>query len=349
MRHVLAWPLVAALLAGAPLLAQDEEEEEEEAGTEEERRPCFTHTLEGAAGLAVTRDGKWAGAADLEKLYLYRGGLAPTGFVQFSFRPLHLAAHPELPQLAVAAGNIRIVDPAAKKAVAEFKPSAWFAAWRQGGKQILGIDYDKNVQIWDVGTRKAVAKWKLPFDKKTSSRLEAYDDAAGLLALGFDDGTVRVFEAGSGRDLLTIKAHPVEGELRLNGLAISPDGRRIATSDFQQIKLWDAASGELKQRFSTRPGGLASRVRFLAGGTRIGFANYVDPGYGFSFLDAESGKLLAQGAISRGSIVDWDIAFPDSDDPTLVALDDNGTLHWCRYSAATGQKPGIVVKGGRRP
>jgi hypothetical protein len=36
------------------------------------------------------------------------------------------------------------------------------------------------------------------------------------------------------------------------------------------------------------------------------------------------------------------MAFPDSDDPLIVFVADQN-LYLCRYSAATGQKPGIKV------
>jgi hypothetical protein len=89
-------------------------------------------------------------------------------------------------------------------------------------------------------------------------------------------------------------------------------------------------------------------VRFYAKGTRLAIANAVGGGYGFDFFDAETGKKLAGARLmAHESIVSWDMAFPDSEDPQIVALADT-TLYWCRYSAATGQKPGILIRGGER-
>lgn len=342
----LAPMLVAVLLAPFPAVAQ-----EEEAEPKEHRQPCFTGSAEDVTAVAVTRDAQAAAAIGLEDLFVYIGGLAPIGSIHWSYRPIHMAPHPQLTQMAVAADKVRIVELATKKSVAVFKPAAWFVAWRKGGAQLLGIDWDWQVHVWDVGTRKEIAKWKLPLDKKASSRFEDYSDAAGLLALGFKDGTIRIFEDETAREVARFMAHPVSGEDYITGMAFHRDGKGLATCDFGQIKIWELPSGELKHRFSTRstPGGLASLVRYYAKGTRIAFANAVGGGYGFDFLDAETGKPVAGARITaHDSIESWDMAFPDSDDPQLVALAD-GTLHWCRYSAATGQKPGILVKGSKRP
>jgi hypothetical protein len=319
---------------------------QEDAPEEERRQPCFAQPLEDSTEIAVTGDGEYAGAITYERFHVYAGGLGPMGFMSFGGRPIGMAPHPTRSQMAVAVGNVKLVDMATRKSVAEFKPASYYAAWRKGGAQLLGIGYDDNVRTWDVATRKEVApKWKLPLGKKESARFFEYNDAGGLLALGFDDGRVRVFEADTGREVVTVMAHPVEGELKLNGVSLSTDAKRLATSDFSQIKVWDVATGEMKHRFSTRPGGLARFVRFYAGGKRLAFANPVAGGYGFQFIDAETGDTVGKGPIGSGSIEGWDMAFPDSDDPLIVAIADQ-VLFWCRYSAVVGLTKGITITGG---
>ena len=336
-RHWLA--AVVALCVPAAATGQEDQEEQERT------QPCFTQPLESSTEIAVTGDGEYAGAITLEHFHVYTGGLGPMGFMNFGSRPIGMAPHPNRSQMAVAVGNVRLVDMATRKSVAEFKPGSYYAAWRKGGAQLLGIGYDGNVRTWDVATRKeTTAKWKLPLGKKESARFFEYNDAAGLLALGFDDGRVRIFEADTGREAATIKAHPVEGELKLNGVSLSPDGKRLATSDFSQIKVWDVATGEMKHRFSTRPGGLARFVRFYAGGKRLAFANPVAGGYGFQFIDAETGDTVGKGPIGSGSIEGWDMAFPDSEEPTILFLA-NETLYLCPYASATGKGPGIQSTG----
>jgi WD40 repeat protein len=332
MRHALSsvrWALSMATLAGVAAAAD-----------KEERKPCFSTSLPEARAIAISRDGKYAGAGDLEAFHVLASGLAPTGFLKFSFRPVHMAPHPDRALFAVAAGNVHLVDMATRKAVAELEPASWFVAWRRGGAELLGIDYDNAVHVWDPATRRELVKWKLPLGKKVSSRFEDYADAAGLLALGFEDGSVRVFDVADGRQVSRFDAHPAEGEIKMTGMALSPDGRLLATCDYGQVKLWDTATGEMKRRFSTR-GGLASLVRFYGKGSRLAVANYVGTGYGFDFLDAETGERLARATLTGHDAVEsWDMAFADSEEPTILFLA-NETVYLCPWSAATGKGPGI--------
>jgi len=80
-------------------------------------------------------------------------------------------------------------------------------------------------------------------------------------------------------------------------------------------------------------------------GMRLAFANPVAGGYGFQFIDAETGATVGKGRIGSSSIEGWDMAFPDSDDPLIVAIADQ-VLFWCRYKAVVGLTKGITIKGG---
>ena len=55
------------------------------------------------------------------------------------------------------------------------------------------------------------------------------------------DRTVKVWDAGSGQETLTLKGHTGG----VNGVAFSPDGRRIASASYDQtVKVWDAGTGQ---------------------------------------------------------------------------------------------------------
>jgi len=336
VRRTVSWVPWALSLAAAASVPTD---------AEDKRQPCSSTPLPDARTAAISPDGKYVGAGDLESLHVLVDGLV-TGVVKFSFRPVHIAAHPEGGLFAVAAGNVHIVDMATHTAVAEIKPACWYVAWRRGGAQLLGIDYDNAVHVWDSATRRELTKWKLPLGQKVSSRFEDYADAPGLLALGFEDGSVRVFDVADGRQVSRFDAHPAEGEIGMTGLGLRADGRLLATCDYGQVKVWDVATGEMKRQFSSRPGGLASRVRFSANGRRLAIANRVGSGFGIDFLDAETGERLARAALSAHDAVEsWDMAFPDSEEPTILFLA-NDTVHLCPWSLAIGKGPGVKVPYG---
>jgi WD40 repeat protein len=163
------------------------------------------------------------------------------------------------------------------------------------------------------------------------------------LAIATRDGNIQVFEADSGRAVGAVMAHSVGDEPRMTGMSFHPDGRLLASCSYSQIIIWDTIHAKMKSRFSTRPGGLATCVKHFAQGTKLAAANYGDPGYGFTFFDAETGKLIAQGMVtSHESVKAWDMAFPDSEDPVIVIAAEE-MLYECRYSAVIGKKPGIKV------
>src|SRR5207248_1310182 len=61
------------------------------------------------------------------------------------------------------------------------------------------------------------------------------------LATGCGDGTAKVWEAASGRELLTLKGHFTQGNLVVSW---SPDGQRLATASADgTAKVWQAAAG----------------------------------------------------------------------------------------------------------
>ncbi len=85
----------------------------------------------------------------------------------------------------------------------------------------------------------------------------AWNDTGELLAAGFGDGTVRLFDTGSGELLRVFVGH----SSAVRGLTFSPDGQTIASaSDDTTVRLWDATFGHSIRTFE----GHTNAVNFVA-------------------------------------------------------------------------------------
>ncbi|KAB8317041.1 NACHT domain-containing protein, partial [Tolypothrix campylonemoides VB511288] len=96
---------------------------------------------------------------------------------------------------------------------------------------------------------------------KALSRVEsvAFSIDGRLLATGDYNGVVRLWEAASGRELLTCKRHTH----KVNSVTFSPDGKTLASgSDDQTVRLWDINTGECLNTLY----GYSSRVYSVAFG-----------------------------------------------------------------------------------
>ena len=69
----------------------------------------------------------------------------------------------------------------------------------------------------------------------------AYSPDGKRLATASDDQTAKVWDAETGKELLTLRGHSAT----VYGVAYSPDGKRLATaSEDGTAKVWDADSGK---------------------------------------------------------------------------------------------------------
>ena len=121
-------------------------------------------------------------------------------------------------------------------------------------------------QLWDVATGQELPAFSENIDTQRSF---AFSPDGGTLAIGFEDGTVKLLDVASGQELYTLSGHTKA----VRTLAFSSDGNLLISGGGDHIKLWDAASGdELASlsvvdvyRLSLSPNGKLMLVRSFRG------------------------------------------------------------------------------------
>ena len=103
--------------------------------------------------------------------------------------------------------------------------------------QVLASARPNGVELWDVKTGTALGVLK----HQTQVYAVAFAPHGQLIATSGSDGTVKLWDARTYQERMTLKGHykPVES------VAFSPDGKLLATASHDEtIKLWDVVTGQ---------------------------------------------------------------------------------------------------------
>ena len=96
------------------------------------------------------------------------------------------------------------------------------------------------IKIWDVMAQKEVKTLKGPTGAVTAL---AYAPDGTLLSIG-QDRTFRVWDVNAGKETKTLQQTPDKQD-DLYGLAVSPDGKSVATSGYSGwLTVWSLADGK---------------------------------------------------------------------------------------------------------
>ena len=157
-----------------------------------------------------------------------------------------IAWAPDGQQIASASEDrtIRIWDAASGREARTLRGHAagvYGVAFSPDGGRLASISWDGTVKLWEVATGAEVRTFRGMVRRPESfGNAIAFRPDGRWLATGSDDGRVVVWEVETGRDVYTLVGH----SWPVTAVAFSPDGRRIASADYQSIKFWDVRTGE---------------------------------------------------------------------------------------------------------
>jgi WD40 repeat protein len=158
------------------------------------------------------------------------------------------------------ASSVRLWDVATGRQLRELKGHTGgvnAVALSPNGRTLVSASHDATLRLWDPAAGKQVRKIQVPdaTAREGGPSQEkgihyggvltvAYSPDGRLLASGSCDGTVRVWDAGTGKELHTLPRHGRE----VNSVTFSPDGNVLASgSRDHTVRLWDPRSGKQLQ------------------------------------------------------------------------------------------------------
>jgi len=104
---------------------------------------------------------------------------------------------------------------------------------------ILSGSSDCNIKLWDIETSECIKTFK----EHSGTIFSVICHPIGLTVIsGSEDSTIKLWKL---KDLKTI--HSFNDKVWKKSLAISPDGKYIASGSFGKIKIWDLITGKLQQ------------------------------------------------------------------------------------------------------
>ncbi len=148
--------------------------------------------------------------------------------------------------------SVQVWDLTAGKQVLRYTghtDSVFRVAWSPDGKEIASASHDGTVQVWNAATGQhlltynmGVPVWSVAWSPD-GKLIVSGTGSAGLNGRVYSGNTVKVWNAATGKTLLTYNGHGDTNDVY--ALAWSPDGKYIASGGGDQVvRIWNAGTGQ---------------------------------------------------------------------------------------------------------
>jgi WD40 repeat protein len=317
------------------------------------RRQWFTH-------LAFSHDGKCLAAANADQTVTVwdllthrekrtlREDAGPIWGLAFSRDGLIASACGEWSR-TVPPGQVKVWDSATGVVVSTILSKVgvvWSVAFSPDGNFIATAGGELNVgpgelKVWDARTGQVVHV----LEGHTLGVFSVTFSPDGkLLASAANDGMVKIWDAGSGRERFSLPLHEsAVGVAYFSSMSVafSPDGQTLAVAGDQKVTLWSVATGT---KIRDLPGhvGLVRQVVFHPNGERLASAGNDGT---VKVWDVRSGQEVLTLHGHRGAVSD--VAF-SPDGRQLVSASRDGTVRI--WDATPWVEPkGAIISQARKP